>query len=307
MIGREMEELQFDARLLHPLAKRGFATSTIRGHRAVLRWVSESIPMDLRDAPLAMALVELVNRQRLRKKWRWSTTATKMAQLQGALSSLPLYARLNGTLRKVTLAHCPVWVASLRAATRKAREQLGNQPKAVTSPIIRAIAQNSLIPISTRAAVALTWLTAARCSDSLQLRQGDVTLKGTTLTVTWARGKTVARRGPYTVSSDVPPVLLPLLQACCGGTTPTNLLFPETTGRMLKIALRSTGDRALEQRSIRRGALQQLAAQKMPTAVLLLFSGHTTERMLMRYLGHGRLATADQERMIDASKMALRS
>jgi hypothetical protein len=37
MIGREMEELQFDARLLHPLAKRGFATSTIRGHRAVLR------------------------------------------------------------------------------------------------------------------------------------------------------------------------------------------------------------------------------------------------------------------------------
>ncbi len=42
-------------------------------------------------------------------------------------------------------------------------------------------------------------------------------------------------------------------------------------------------------------------------AVLLLFSGHTAERMLMRYLGHGRLATADQERMIDASKMALRS
>ena len=52
-----------------------------------------------------------------------------------ALANLPMYARIHCTLRKVTLSQSPVWVAALRAATRKAREQLGNQPKAVSSAI----------------------------------------------------------------------------------------------------------------------------------------------------------------------------
>ena len=49
-------------------------------------------------------------------------------------------------------------------------------------------------------------------------------------------------------------------------------LFPSITGRAIKQALRSsTGDQLLEQRSLRRGALQELAAQGMALTTLLLF------------------------------------
>jgi hypothetical protein len=53
--------------------------------------------------------------------------------------------------------------------------------------------------------------------------------------------------------------------------------------------------------------LQLLAAQKMPLATLMLFSGHTSERMLLRYLGHGRYAAKQTQTMIDAAKLAFKN
>ena len=42
----------------------------------------------------------------------------------------------------------------------------------------------------------------------------------------------------------------------------------------------------------------------MPLATLLLFSGHSTERMLLRYLGHGRMARCQHDEMIAVANMA---
>ena len=109
--------------------------------------------------------------------------------------------------------------------------------------------------------------------------------------ITFCRGKTVAKRGAYTVSSYIPTTTdaspakhyLTTRQG-----TALSPLFPSITGRAIKQALRSsTGDQLLEQRSLRRGALQELAAQGMALTTLLLFSGHKTTEMLLRYLGHG--------------------
>jgi integrase len=304
--GLHLETIVLDNRLLHPLSARGVAPTTIKGHRKVLTWMKEEVRLDLREAPLAMAIIELVNRWRSQRGWRWSTTTTKMATIQGAMANLGAYGSMAGGQSRILLGSSPAWKMAMKACARKAREERGCQPKAVSASQIRSVCTNTALPMETRAAIALSWLTAGRCGDVLKLRFDDVTLNGATLMVCWKRGKTVGRRGPYTVSTTCPAALLPCLasfaQRIPGDMRPA---FPNTTGKALKLALRSTGDRALEQRSVRRGALQQLAAQGLPTSTLLLFSGHTTARMLMRYLGHGRHATRDQTDMIHAAAMAL--
>ena len=57
----------------------------------------------------------------------------------------------------------------------------------------------------------------------------------------------------------------------------------------------------LENRSIRRGALQALANAGTPEDVLLLFSGHTNVVTLRRYLGWGSIGTAKRTTMTTAA------
>ena len=289
------------------MSAHGLAPTTVKGHRKVLTWLRDELTLDLRHASLPMAVLSLVNRWRRERKWRWSTTTTKMATIQGALANLSVYGSMTGVPGRILLSTSPAWKLAMKAAARKAREEKGCQAKAVVGAQILQICTNLALPLETRAAIAVCWLTAGRGGDVLKLRKDDITLTGNKLMITWKRGKTVGRRGPYTVSTTCPAALLPSLYALTNYTTgDMHLAFPNTTGTMLKLALRSTGDRALEQRSIRRGALQQLSAQGLSTSTLMLFSGHTTPRMLMRYLGHGRFAHRDQTDMIVAAAMAFR-
>ena len=169
--------------------------------------------------------------------------------------------------------------------------------------MIASVLQRAEIQTAKRAVILVAWVTAARVGDTLKLRKMDVSLTGRKMMVTWARGKTVEKRGAYTVHTMVPPEFLPLLRNVIDGTTnDSGLLFPTVTGPQIKIALR-TADPALEQRSIRRGALQMLAGLGMPMSTLLLFSGHTSERMLLKYLGHGKLAKVQENTMVEVAEM----
>ena len=70
--------------------------------------------------------------------------------------------------------------------------------------------------------------------------------------VTFCRGKTVAKRGAYTVSSVIPATAdaNPVKHYLSTGTS-LSPLFPSITGRAIKQALRSsTGDQHLEQRQV---------------------------------------------------------
>jgi hypothetical protein len=58
-------------------------------------------------------------------------------------------------------------------------------------------------------------------------------------------------------------------------------------GKNVTAALR-LGHMELEQRSLRRGALQTMADKGVSEEVMLQFSGHTTVAMLRRYLDWGR-------------------
>ena len=94
-------------------------------------------------------------------------------------------------IRPLLLRLSAPWRMAMKACQRRANEERGRQAKAATSTV--------------------AWLCAARCGDTLKLRRCDVTLTDRKLTVTWARGKTVARRGPYTVHTMVPVAFMPLL------------------------------------------------------------------------------------------------
>jgi integrase len=264
---------------------------------------ADELPLYLMDAPLPICLLELFNRKRRHRAWRWSTTTTNMAQLQGALAQLPLYGTINGKPMVILLRNDIAWTQAMKAARRRANEQQGKQPKAATNQDIAAVLANPLIPNATKAAILLSWLVAARCGDTLQLTKDDVVMKPNgELMVTWTRGKTVAARGPYTVSSMVPQQHREFLQQVIDSSgTHMPLFSSQVTGRAIKLALRAAGNISLEQRSLRRGSLQQMAAMGIPTTVLLRFSGHTSERMLFKYLGHGRFARVEQGSMLQAA------
>jgi len=303
-MGQDLETYHQIPQLLHPLTRAGLAPTTIHGHRKILRWLME-VPVHLRNAPLATAILGMVNLARQNRKWMWSTTTTKMATIQGALANLPLYGSIKGSSLPILLRHEPAWRLALKGAARKAREQAGRQPKPVSEQQIRTILSNGTIHTEIRAAILLAWITAARVGDTLQLRKMDVDITDITnsnVKVTWSRGKTVSIRGPYTVSAQLPQQHKHLLIQTWQHITNQQLIFSQVTGKQVKLALR-TVDMQLEQRSIRRGALQCLAAAGTSLETLQMFSGHTTTRMLLRYLGYGRFATAQNQTMLNTSRV----
>ena len=56
-------------------------------------------------------------------------------------------------------------------------------------------------------------------------------------------------------------------------------------------------DKTMEARSIRRGSLQTMASAGVPNADLMRYSGHSSERTLLRYLNWGAKASDMQSRM----------
>ena len=136
----------------------------------------------------------------------------------------------------------------------------------------------------------LTWLTCGRGGDVLLLKPKDAEEHATGLRVSFWRGKTVKTRGPYTVFTQMPPEeFLEDWKAHVQQATRNQFLFQGVKGEQIKIALRRVNPR-LEQRSLRRGALQTLAATNISDEKLLHYSGHTNVTMLRRYLDFGKVS-----------------
>jgi integrase len=262
------------------LARLGVAKSTAQAHRRCLRQLSQ-MPETFRDLPLGTALVEWHTHLRQERKWQWTTTVTRMATLHGALRLLPIY---TPSPHAILLKQDATWTMAMRAAGQKARQQTPNQPKAATSEQVRRSVE--LCPQEgVQNALRLSWLTAGRGGDVLLLRPENVTVQGQALHVNFVRGKTAKVRGPYTVHTTLPANEFLSFLAAAKAARQT-WLFPGVKGSQLKDALRMV-DPALEQRSLRRGAIQALAATGMTDEELLHYSGHSSVHMLRRYLNYG--------------------
>ena len=64
LTGRHLYQLALDGRACPALAKGGLADSTMKGHRKALRDLSDDLPVDLWNAPLDRAILEMINRRR---------------------------------------------------------------------------------------------------------------------------------------------------------------------------------------------------------------------------------------------------
>jgi hypothetical protein len=130
----------------------------------------------------------------------------------------------------------------------------------------------------------------------LQLATEDIHWKSEKeLSITFRRGKGVKARGPYTVHTLVGEwaTLIKQWMPSHGPLWPkAHTEYGRTVlGTKVKECLRRGDDSCdvlLEQRSLRRGALQTMAAKGVAEDVLLHFSGHTNSQQLWRYLGWGQ-------------------
>jgi ketosteroid isomerase-like protein len=273
-----------DATQVPAIATRGVVRSTRLEHIRMLRLL-RTLPADLQALPAPTAVAEFMMRRRKEKQWRWATTLKYLATCQGALASLPLLRHTNTVVR---LQLSPIWTATMRATARLCREELPSQPRAASWMEVSQVLRTEP-NILTFAAILLSWLTASRIGCVLQLSASDVTTHTDgSLSVRFQRGKGVLLRGQcYTVHTGIVPAnFLPRLQRFL--SEHPRFLFPQHfKGDQVRTALRRV-NRALEQRSLRRGALQALAlAPGITDETLLLYSGHSNVRTLRRYLNWG--------------------
>ncbi len=281
------------------IAAAGLASRTAQEHRRLLANIVKWMPDEVKELPLPTALVETLMRRRRSQKWRWSSTLKTLASLQGALKLLPMYHADSPSL---LLGQCPVWRQMMRAVGHMCRAELPHQPlAAVWQQVEQAL--RTCTCLITFAAILLSWQTTARVGCTLQLAPREVKVHADrTLTVTFTKGKGVAlRKQAYSVHTPaIPAEFMPRLQRFLDERASAQGLFPnpQSWGAKVRTHLR-TIDPRLEQRSLRRGSLQALSkAPGMTDKLLLLFSGHSSELTLRRYLNWGAMATHTRKEMV---------
>ena len=229
------------------------------------------------------------------RKLQPQTTFRNFTALHGAMGQLPLYAM---TAFPVRLDDCPEMRAACRRWHAASQEsQPFGQAACSVQEMYRALSKLEAGP--TRLALTLMWLTAARVGCVLQLRKADieVLLERETIRVTFRHGKSVALRGPYTIFTAIPPAEMAMLQARLAEcTAPTDFVIsndmaPRKRMFLMRSALRSVNmNPNLNNRSVRRGALQALASNPdTDVETLMRFAGHTNPSTTRRYLEWGRL------------------
>ena len=154
-------------------------------------------------------------------------------------------------------------------------------------------------------AVVVCYVLGQRISDILQLAPTDLRWQqmGTTrvLAITIYRGKVISSIGPYSLflpEGFIAQALWNLAVARHAQgqrfiwTSANTQIERERAGNLVRNLLHSVNP-DLEQRSIRRGGLEHMANAGWDTEIIrALFSKHSSEHMLMRYLANGRVCMA---------------
>ena len=284
-----------------PLVFRGLAKSTLQTHRRTLRWLCGlEISQQEEGMSISSLILTKCEKEKVERSWKGSTLATKLATIQGVLANLPVY---KDEMPPVLLRLCPEWKLGMKGAGNQARAVLPEQAVVATQKIMQQAILLEPKP-EVKATLEIGWLTAARGGDVVKLRNQDIMIMSEGTSVRFVIGKTATSQ-PYTVCTA------PLSQAGKewvemrkkeGGEK--GWLFPGVTGSQIKDALRRVNPK-LEQRSLRRGALQFLASTGMSDHQLLAYSQHRCIDTLRRYLEFGWLSGEGPERAMRASGLGL--
>ena len=252
---------------------------TTRKHQRQLLGMIQQAPNKYETLPATTAIIRLVLEMKHQRKWRCSTTLTKMACIQGTLKILPYY---YPTSPSILLSQSVQWKTSMRGAQIAANAEQPNQAKPATSDDIQRTLATITDNLQLHAALELAWLTAGRIGDILSLQPAHIcVVEEKVMVVKFMTGKT-ARNGHYSIAIPMPGERTTRFLTTCR----TPYLFPSVRQDMVRDALRST-DMLLECRSIRRGRLQELSRGGMTDSSLLHISRHAEISMLRRYLDYG--------------------
>lgn len=278
------------------VAWEGLAKQTHVEHLRYLNTISVAMSEESRSAPLATAILETIMFLKQQRGWMCSTTLKTAASIQGCLSLLPLYKK--GASR-ITLTQDVVWQQGMRTMQRACKEETPNQPVAATLAQVYAMVDHYLVSPRVDIAVALLlgWVTAARLGCILQLKKNEVVFnEDKSLTVKFMRGKGVRARGPYTVHVTwLPQHYFNSLRSYMEKRH-ANVFSNALKGHTLRVGIKRVCP-DLEQRSMRRGALQNMARSGVSEETMMNYSGHTRVQTLRRYLNWNSINSAVQVSM----------
>jgi integrase len=272
------------------------ATKTRASHVKWLRLLQDRMAeLMLHDASLTDAIEFVMLKESLRAGWSPQTLARYLAAIVGAFADIPLYSTTRWPL---LLNQCPCFRACLKAADAAARAAppTRNIPPMSLDNVMAILAAEP--DPATRALIILSWVTCGRLGDIAQLTVGNVRVSRrpdcTKLSVRFMAGKTVRKGDPYTVDTQLSPEWATEIEVFLAGRAPTESVFPLVSDSRDGVTARgTTAIRRVcpdqEARSLRRGALQTLAAADAKIETLLLFSGHKTPKTLYRYLNWGQV------------------
>ena len=255
------------------------------------------MPPILDDQMITQGIPAFINRQRIQRRWKASTTLTKLASIQGMLKVLPYYIQGAPSIMLNTSVQ---WRTTLRGATIMANTETPDQCLPMTNADLYTLMNRSLDP-EMRAILELAWLTAGRIGDMIKLTPQNIKYSPAGITmIRFTAGKT-ARNGSYSIAC--PPITEQTAEFLRQSRNNLNL-FPNITTDLFREEVRKI-DTRYECRSIRRGRLQMLSLGGMSDNSLLHISRHANICSLRRYLDFGLASGENLYRARQATKAAI--
>jgi hypothetical protein len=249
---------------------------------------------------MALASAEAMLRIHHRLKWSASTLNTAVGHFASFMKNLDVYANAF----PVVLGKMGFWNQLNRKITKDRNLADVRQARPLTLAAFERMMDKFILNKEHGAAFLLLvgWSHAARVGNVATLMKKnfeDADLES----ITWSKAKTTARIGKYTTASSYGNYTQ-FLQDHMKDKKPTELLCSTYDLDKLRTALK-VEDNSHDLRSLRRGALQTLAKSGTDVPTLLHFSGHTSEKSLMRYLGWGAKFSKGIQNAKGAAKAAL--
>ena len=167
-----------------------------------------------------------------------------------------------------------------------------HQAKPATSAQVAAVVGREDVDRDTKLAIVLGWCGAARVSDVVRLKCGDIAFQSEFVAVNWAETKSDPFRLGVTTGLFLSECWTEVLREAISGRA-AGALVVDTTYRRIVAALKKE-DPELSGHSLRRGALAELLQEGLCLESLRQLSRHSSLDALARYLPAGKLKLARQ-------------
>ena len=256
---------------------------------------------EMSAAPFTSAVIQLILAYKRTYNTKWSTTAGHFSAVKQALKNLPMYSTES---MSIDMSRDPLWEAAQRQAQQLARItfESGTTTRGITVAEYLTALRKTKSP-GARLLIELAWVLADRIGDLRMVAVKDVTRPSASqdglVAFTHRKGKGARWWGPYTLLGVLTPDVDQRLQdqlahrraIAARSAHPEEVhLFSTEDQRAVSAVMKELG---VTIRSIRKGALEHLAARGITDNELQVVSNHRRQDTLRRsgFLWHASRPT----------------